>query len=88
MVPGGRSENGKTVDIRRVRGIKRDPDEFSVLRSRLLAVACGLPSSLCRGLLHRLHSGETLSCVGLSNRRELALSFVAAHFIRAEVPSM
>ena len=34
------------VDIRRVRGIKRSSDEFLVLRSRLLAVAWGLPSSV------------------------------------------
>ncbi len=35
-----------SVVIWRVRGIKRSPDEFSALRSRLLALAWGLPSSV------------------------------------------
>jgi hypothetical protein len=31
----------------------------------------------CRGLIHRLQSGETLSCVGLSKLRELTFKPIA-----------
>ena len=60
------------VDIRRVRGIKRGPDEvfgatFSPARSRLGFAVLGQSGRICRGLLHRQQLGETLSCGGLSN---------------------
>ena len=72
------ARSDKRVASQRVRGIKRCPDEFLVLRSRLLAVAWGLPSSSVwpnlQRLLHRLQLSETLSCRGLSNFCKLTIS--------------
>ena len=49
---------------RRVRGIKRDPDEFSVLRSHLVAVGfavLGQSGRICRGVVRRPQLSETPS---------------------------